>query len=164
MLDFDEIFTATKYDWYMSYDTISRFVTSLHLLQDSRKGHGGWVESLQGSWCWILMKFSEQLHMIDTCHMTPSPGSSGTSMSSKNPGRDLESWQSSLCWILMKFSQQLNMIENSSRNSRKRHGGKMESWESSQCLIMMKLSQNYPFILQNHWISRKGYGGKIESS
>jgi len=58
MLESEEIFTATKHVWYMSYDTISRFVRNLHVLQDSRKGLGGWIESLLGSWCWILMKFS----------------------------------------------------------------------------------------------------------
>ena len=40
------------------------------------------------------MEFSQQLQRVDTCHMTPSPGSSGTSMSSKTPGRDFRDSES----------------------------------------------------------------------
>ena len=36
------------------------------------------------------MKLTDKLLRDDPCHLTPLPGSSGTSMSSKTPGRDLE--------------------------------------------------------------------------
>ena len=36
------------------------------------------------------MKLSQKLLKYDPYHMTPPPGSSGTSTSSKTPGRDLE--------------------------------------------------------------------------
>ena len=36
------------------------------------------------------MKLLEKLLKDDSYHLTPPPGSSGTSMSSKTPGRDLE--------------------------------------------------------------------------
>ena len=36
------------------------------------------------------MKFSDKLLKDDPYNLTPPPGSSGTSMSSKTPGRDLE--------------------------------------------------------------------------
>ena len=36
------------------------------------------------------MKLSEKVLMVSPFAMTPSPGPSGTSMSSKNPGSDLE--------------------------------------------------------------------------
>ena len=36
------------------------------------------------------MKLSQKLLKDDPYHMTPPPGSSGTSTSSKTPGRDLE--------------------------------------------------------------------------
>ena len=90
MLDFDEIFRASSEGWHMSYDTFSRLSGNLHVLQDSMKELWGQVESWQGSWCWILMKFSQQLNMIDTCHMTLSPGLSRVYISSKTPGRDME--------------------------------------------------------------------------
>ena len=104
MLDLDEIFTATSEGWYMSYDTISRFIRNLHVVQHSRKRLGGQIESWQASWCWIWMKFSHQLHRIDTCHMTHS-NFRGWYISYdtisrfvrnlhvlKTPGRDLEDW------------------------------------------------------------------------
>ena len=37
-----------------------------------------------------MMKFSDKLLKDDPYHLTPPPGLSGTSMSSKTPGRDLE--------------------------------------------------------------------------
>ena len=36
------------------------------------------------------MKLSEKVQMVSLFAMTPSPGPSGTSMSSKTPGSDLE--------------------------------------------------------------------------
>ena len=74
----------------LTYDTTSRFNRNLYILQDSRERHGGLVESWQGFWCWILKKLSQKLLKYDPYHMTPPPGSSGTSTSSKTPGRDLE--------------------------------------------------------------------------
>ena len=57
------------------------------------------------------MKLSQKLLKDDPYHLTPPPGSSGTSMSFKTPGRylirQLESWQGFWCWILMKLSQKL---------------------------------------------------------
>ena len=42
---------------------------------------------------WILMKLSQKLLKDDPYHLTPTPGSSGTSMSTKTPIRDLgDSW------------------------------------------------------------------------
>ena len=39
---------------------------------------------------WILMKLSQKLLKDDPYHLTPPQGSSGTTMSCKNPGRELE--------------------------------------------------------------------------
>ena len=58
----------------------------------------GQVKSWQGSWCPILTKLLQKLPKDAFSYLTPSPGSSGTSMSSKTPGRDLEDrW--SLDWV-----------------------------------------------------------------
>ena len=131
----------------MSYDTISRFIRNLHVLQDSRKRLGGQVESWQGLWCWILIKLSQKLLTDDPYHLTPTPGSSGitpgssgTSIFSKTPGRNLEDngvlmgfW----CWILMKILHEViswyifNMhvllkTPLTPDDSRKIHGEKVE--------------------------------------
>ena len=90
MLNPYKTFTEAFEGWFLSSDTTSRFIRNLHVLQDSRKRLGGQVESWQGFWCWILMKLSQKLLKDDPYHMTPPPGSSGTSTSSKTPGRDLE--------------------------------------------------------------------------
>ena len=101
----------------MSYDTISKFVRNLLVLQDSWKRLGGEVESWQGSWCWIWINFHSnfiglihviwnhlQVHQELPCPLrlqegslrTPSAGLSGTS---KSPERDLED-RSRLRWNL----------------------------------------------------------------
>jgi len=90
MKDNDVTSTKASEGWYLSSDTASRFIRNLNVLQNSRKRLGGQVESWQGFWCWILMKLSQKLLKYDPYHMTPPPGSSGTSTSSKTPGRDLE--------------------------------------------------------------------------
>ena len=61
-----------------------------HILQDSRERLEGQVESWQGFYCWILMKLSQKLLKYDPYNLTPPSGSSGTSISSKTPGRNLE--------------------------------------------------------------------------
>ena len=45
---------------------------------------------LKAFWCPIFMKLSGKLLYDVLIHLRPSPGASGTSMSSKTPGRDLE--------------------------------------------------------------------------
>ena len=45
---------------------------------------------LKGFWCPIIMKLSGNLFYDVLFHLRPSPGASGTSTSSKTPGRDLE--------------------------------------------------------------------------
>ena len=88
---------ASKWCFLLS-DPISRFIWNLHVLQDSMKRLRGKVESWLASWCLIFMKISQKLPKNATSYLTPSPGSSGTSMSSKAPGRDLEEmW--SLDWL-----------------------------------------------------------------
>ena len=89
MVNLDENFTESSKDCSLLSDTISRFIRNLHVLQDSRKRLRGQVESWQGSWSWILMQLSQKLPMDAPSYMTPSPCSSGSSMSSKTPGRDL---------------------------------------------------------------------------
>ena len=75
---------------YLPSGTISRCVRNPHVLQNSRNRLGGQVKSWQGSWCSILVKISGKLLYDCLSHPGPSPGASGTSMSSKTPGRDLE--------------------------------------------------------------------------
>ena len=77
-----------------SFNTISWFIRNLHVLQDSRKWLGGQVESWQGSWRSILMKISQEFPKTAPSYLTQSPGSSGTSMSSKTPGRDFRDSES----------------------------------------------------------------------
>ena len=82
--------------------------------QDSRKKLRGQGESWQGSSWSILMKKSQKLPKNAPSDLTPSPISSGTSMSSITPGRDLENrW--SLDWvhdvqILWKFYESLQRM------------------------------------------------------
>ena len=90
MLDLDETFTEASAGWSLWSDTTARFIRNHHILQDSREGLGGQVESWQGFWCWILMKLSQKLLKGDPYHLTPPPVSSGISMSFKTPGKDLE--------------------------------------------------------------------------
>ena len=90
MFNPDETFTEVSKWCPLLSDTISRFIRNLHVLQDSRKRLRGQVESWLGSWCSILMKISIKLPTNAPTYLTPSPGSSGTSISSKTPGRDLE--------------------------------------------------------------------------
>ena len=51
MLDLDETFTKASEVWSLSYDTTSRFIRILHILQDSRKRLEGQVEPWQGFCC-----------------------------------------------------------------------------------------------------------------
>ena len=90
MLDLDETFTEASEVWSLSYDTTSRFIRNLNILQDSRKRLGGQVESWQGFWCLIFMKLSGKLLLYVHFHLRPSPGALGTSTSSKTPRRDSE--------------------------------------------------------------------------
>ena len=97
-----------------------------HTLQDSREGLGGKVESWQGFWCWFLMKLSQKLLKYDPYHMTPPPGSSGISTSSKTPGRDLEDrWSLDRVSAVSKFFRNLHILQD----SRQRLGGQVESWQ-----------------------------------
>ena len=97
-------------------ETITRCIRNLHILQDSRKRLGGHVDSWQGFWCSFFMKLSGKPLLDVLFHLRPSPGASGTSTSSKTPGRDLEdrwsldrlshvqsSWnfQGSFFWMLL---------------------------------------------------------------
>jgi len=83
-------FHRSFWSMFLSYDTNSRFIRNLHVLQDSRKRLRGQVESWQGFWCWILMKLSQKLLKDDPYHLTPSPSSSGISISSMTQGRYFE--------------------------------------------------------------------------
>ena len=68
ILDLDETFTEASELWSLSYDTTSRFIRNLHVLQDSRKRLGGQVESWQGFWCWVpidsTFRFIRNLHFL----------------------------------------------------------------------------------------------------
>ena len=68
MLDLDETFTEASEVLSLSYDTTSRFIRNLHILQDSRKRLGGQVESWQGFWCWVpidsTFRFIRNLHFL----------------------------------------------------------------------------------------------------
>jgi len=48
-------------------DTISRSIRNVHILLDSGKRLGGQVESWHGSWCQILIKFSQTLQFNQDC-------------------------------------------------------------------------------------------------
>ena len=54
--------------------TIFRSIRNEHVHLNFRKRLWGCVESLYGSWCQILMKFSKKVLMDTSCHQTPSPG------------------------------------------------------------------------------------------
>ena len=109
MLDLDETFTEASEVLSLSYDTTSRFIRNLHILQDSRRRLEGPVESWQ---------------------MTPPPGSSGTSTSSKTPGRDLEDRRSlDRVSAVSKFFRNLHNLQD----SRERLGGQVESWQCLWC-------------------------------
>ena len=90
MLDLDKTFTEASERWSLISDTNSMSIRNLHDLHDSKKRLGRQEESWQCSWCWILMKISYKLYNNSLIHLTSSLGPSGTSMSSKTPGRDLE--------------------------------------------------------------------------
>ena len=51
ILDLDKTFAEASEVWSLSYDTTSRFIRNLHILQDSRKRLGGQVEPWQGFCC-----------------------------------------------------------------------------------------------------------------
>ena len=134
MSNLDETSTkASKGCSILSY-TISRFIGNLHVHQASRKRLRVHMEPWLGSWCPILMKLLPKLPKDDPSYLTPSPCSSGTSMSSKDsrerlrghveswlgswcpsktPRRDLkrrESWPASGSWILVKLSWKLEEV------------------------------------------------------
>ena len=97
-----------------SFDPNTRSIKIIPVLQDSRKKLRGEVESWRGFWCWILMKISQKLHKDAPFYLSPMPGGSGSSMSSKTPGRDLEE-----CLIRMLLFTWLQ--SGTFMSSRKRH-------------------------------------------
>ena len=94
----DETFAEASKGCSLLFSIIFSFIRNLNVLQDSRKRLGGQVESWQGFCCPIFMKLSGKLLLDVLFHLRPSPGTSGTSMSSKTPGTDLDDrW--SLDWV-----------------------------------------------------------------
>ena len=70
------------------------------------------------------MKLTQKLLKYDPYHMTPPPGSSETSTTSKTPGRDLEDkWSLDRVFAVSKFIRNLHILQD----SRERLGGKVES-------------------------------------
>ena len=94
LTDIDEIFRKASLLYCLTSDTIKKVVRNLHVLQDSRKRFKGHGESWQGSRCLIVMKLSGKLPRGCPNPLTPFPMLSGTSMSSKTPGRDLKDMES----------------------------------------------------------------------
>ena len=72
------------------FDTNSKCLRNIHVLQDSRRRLGGQEESWQAFCLPINFKLARNIPGDSSTLLTPSPSVSGTSMSSKTPGGHLE--------------------------------------------------------------------------
>ena len=72
------------------FDTNSKCLRNIHVLQDSRRRLGGQEESWQAFCQPINFKLARNIPGDSSTLLTPSPSVSGTSMSSKTPGGHLE--------------------------------------------------------------------------